>query len=381
MSDITRNDVMIYIADVFTELRTVAYRLSNRISPESEPELYAILKLINQFIVHYDQNYKNAVESLSIDGFYEYYNKICQLSAVLILFMPFMEGGIEKERLHDKNLVSQVFLGNYHKGDVTGEGILLQVIAGVLGLDALTDVLNTVHNITNWEWTLEHTAETAFNLASIFPLLGVLTNLVQSKIFFKGTKKAAAEKAAKELAEKLSKEAKEVADEVVEQAVKKSDDAIEVAEKAAKYTDGEIERIITEIGSSVKKHPLRIDYENEVVSLDKMKKLLEVEKLELKEIATKLHQARRDIGVKYKDLTPELLREYIYEMNKGRYKGDPLGGSFEFFYDRYKYDKLKNIIATDAEVYQKIISGATRPNEDINKLLGGFKKWLEKNII
>lgn len=39
-----------------------------------------------------------------------------------------------------------------------------------------------------------------------------------------------------------------------------------------------------------------------------------------------LHKARRNLGVKYKDATPQPLRDYIYEVNIDRY-GDPLGGS------------------------------------------------------
>jgi hypothetical protein len=54
---------------------------------------------------------------------------------------------------------------------------------------------------------------------------------------------------------------------------------------------------------------------------------LRTQGLSEKSIAELMYQARRDLGVKYKDLTPELLKKYIYEINEARY-GDPLGGSF-----------------------------------------------------
>ncbi|NQX67319.1 cell wall-binding protein [Paenibacillus alba] len=81
-------------------------------------------------------------------------------------------------------------------------------------------------------------------------------------------------------------------------------------------------------------------------------------------IARTLYQTRRDLGVKYKDLTPEELRNYIYEVNTNRY-GDPLGPSFESLVEKYNGD------------YSKIIEKAASPNEDVDKLLEGFKKWLE----
>ncbi len=80
-------------------------------------------------------------------------------------------------------------------------------------------------------------------------------------------------------------------------------------------------------------------------------------------IAKKLHQARRDLGVKYKNLTPKELKEYIYEVNESRY-GDKLGPTFDY---------LKNV---KKKSYAKIIQSAQRPNPDIDKLVGGFKKWL-----
>ncbi|RJX39277.1 cell wall-binding protein [Paenibacillus pinisoli] len=76
-----------------------------------------------------------------------------------------------------------------------------------------------------------------------------------------------------------------------------------------------------------------------------------------------MNQARRDVGVKYKDVTPGPLRDYIYAVNKERYGGDPLGPTYEF---------LKADGKTDAQ----IIKSSSRPNPDVNKLLSGFEEWL-----
>ncbi len=52
-------------------------------------------------------------------------------------------------------------------------------------------------------------------------------------------------------------------------------------------------------------------------------------------IARTLHAERRELGVKYKDLTPEPLRSQIYARNAEKY-GDPLGPSIEWLRSRGK---------------------------------------------
>jgi hypothetical protein len=47
------------------------------------------------------------------------------------------------------------------------------------------------------------------------------------------------------------------------------------------------------------------------------------------QIARALHAERRAIGVRYKDLTPQALREEIYARNRQKY-GDPLGPSIDY---------------------------------------------------
>ncbi len=147
----------------------------------------------------------------------------------------------------------------------------------------------------------------------------------------------------------------------MEMGIKNADDWVRLG-------TNQIDDLVEEIGSSIKNHPLRQEYENAVKNLSNYEIELRTKGLGEKEIAQAMHQARRELGVKYKKLTPEALTEYIYEINVKRYEGDPLGGSFEFFEHKYMGD------------YSKIIEGAKRPNANIDKLLEKFKEWLiEKN--
>jgi hypothetical protein len=58
---------------------------------------------------------------------------------------------------------------------------------------------------------------------------------------------------------------------------------------------------------------------------------------------------------------PHPLRDYIYEVNRGRY-GDPLVPSFE------KLSETKPI--------EQIIESSSRSNPNIDNLLSGFENWL-----
>lgn len=116
-----------------------------------------------------------------------------------------------------------------------------------------------------------------------------------------------------------------------------------------------------------KNDPLRQAYESEVNGLrakaDALIRQRGTDPAALERTAREMVQERRDLGVKYKDKTPEPLRDYIYDANKSRYE-DPLGPSWDFLMDKYKGD------------YMKIIDAATRPNPDINSFMAGFRKWL-----
>lgn len=127
----------------------------------------------------------------------------------------------------------------------------------------------------------------------------------------------------------------------------------------------QIDDLVNDIGGSIKNNPLRQEYENAVANLKGMEINLRNQGLSEESIAKTLYQARRDLGVQYKDLTPTELREYIYKVNLGRY-GDKLGPSFDNLVEKYTGN------------YTKIIESSQRPNPNVDNLLGGFKEWLLK---
>jgi hypothetical protein len=133
--------------------------------------------------------------------------------------------------------------------------------------------------------------------------------------------------------------------------------------------------IADEIRVSIKSHPIRMEYESKVRELANLSEELRSNGKSAEEIARTLHEARRALGVQYKDLTPPLLREYIYEINMLRYQ-DPLGPSFDFL-----VQKATSRGMTLDEAYEDIIRSATHPNDNVDKLLQGFSAWLDKRIM
>ena len=134
---------------------------------------------------------------------------------------------------------------------------------------------------------------------------------------------------------------------------------------ARKYSDAEINRILDELkGDGFKNNPLRQVYEMETQELSKLRDSMIEQGLSKKEIAETLNEARRNLGIEYKNATPQPLREYIYEINQNRY-GDPLGPTMEYFSQK-------------GRTYPKIIESALRPHSDIDSLLLGFEKWLRR---
>lgn len=140
-------------------------------------------------------------------------------------------------------------------------------------------------------------------------------------------------------------------------------EALAAREKAATIKD--------KIGSDIKSHPLRQAYESEVGGLKQKADDMLTNGTPKSEVAHEMWQARRDIGVKYKDLTPDPLRDYIYEVNQGRY-GDPLGPKFDDLVSK----QLEQGKSLD-EAYEKIISSSSTPNSDVNALLSKFETWLQ----
>jgi len=142
---------------------------------------------------------------------------------------------------------------------------------------------------------------------------------------------------------------------------------ISLAEFKVLANSGKVEAVdifMKKMGTSFKENPLRIEYETKINKLAELANTLKEQGKSQKEIARTLSQMRRELGVEYKDASPPILRDYIYEINKARYNGDPLGPDFKWLMKRYDGD------------YSKIIEASSRPNPNIDRLLGGFREWL-----
>jgi hypothetical protein len=124
-----------------------------------------------------------------------------------------------------------------------------------------------------------------------------------------------------------------------------------------------VQAIVDKMGTNIGTNPLRQEYMEAVRGLTVKKDEMKGQGATDETIGRTLHQMRIDIGKQYKALTPGPLREYILEVNMGRY-GNEYGPSVEFLLDKYKGD------------WAKIIDGACSPNENVDRLLAGFKTWL-----
>lgn len=78
------------------------------------------------------------------------------------------------------------------------------------------------------------------------------------------------------------------------------------------------------------KPPLRQAYETAVQNLQNKLGAMRAEGKSWEQIARTLNQARRDLGIKYKDMTPPDLLQKIYQRNIQRY-GDKLGPTVDWF--------------------------------------------------
>ena len=136
--------------------------------------------------------------------------------------------------------------------------------------------------------------------------------------------------------------------------------------KGGKYSEAEIKRIINELkGDGFKNNPLRQAYESEVAGLKAYGEKLLASGMSEEQVARTLNQKRRELGIKYKDATPQPLRDYIYEVNMARY-GDKLGPTYDW------------LVSEKGATNMDIINSSSRPNSNIDKLLSGFEEWLRR---
>ena len=106
------------------------------------------------------------------------------------------------------------------------------------------------------------------------------------------------------------------------------------------------------------KGSLRKEYTNAVENLVNDKSKLFALGKTKEEVARTLHQTRRDIGVQFKNATPDDLRDWIYRFNIKRY-GDNLGPKFDDLFSRAKSSGL-----TDEQAFEKIIQTSSTPLGD-----------------
>ena len=130
--------------------------------------------------------------------------------------------------------------------------------------------------------------------------------------------------------------------------------------------DSELTKEIKELQENgLKTNPLRLEYEEKVHELSKLKYELFQSGLEVEEIARILHGKRRELGIIYKDAAPPLFREYIFYATEQRY-GDPLGPDFQALRKK--------------KTAEQISESSTRPIEDLNNRLtvDGFVRWYKE---
>ncbi|MBQ3783781.1 MAG: hypothetical protein II838_10125 [Lachnospiraceae bacterium] len=152
---------------------------------------------------------------------------------------------------------------------------------------------------------------------------------------------------------------------VVELKITKTGETGKIGE-SGRYSETEIKSIIDNLqGDGFKNNPLRQAYESEVAGLKAYGDELLASGMSEEQVARTLNQARRDLGIKYKNATPQPLRDYIYEVNMGRY-GDKLGPTYDW------------LVSEKGATNMEIINSSSRPNANIDKLLSGFEEWLRR---
>jgi hypothetical protein len=85
------------------------------------------------------------------------------------------------------------------------------------------------------------------------------------------------------------------------------------------------------------------------------------------EIAKVVYQLRRDFGIKYKNMTPQELVDFIYSRNIKEYK-DHLGPSFETLVEKYQKSGLSG-----DHLWSKIIEKAQEPNKKLSDFINSLK--------
>ncbi len=112
---------------------------------------------------------------------------------------------------------------------------------------------------------------------------------------------------------------------------------------------------INELIAFKSKGSLRDQYMHQVENLKNERTILLSQNKSKEEVARLLNKRRRDIGVEFKDATPDDLREWIYKFNVKRYT-DKLGPTFDFLFKSHKAKGL-----TDEQAFDKIMETSASP--------------------
>jgi hypothetical protein len=148
-----------------------------------------------------------------------------------------------------------------------------------------------------------------------------------------------------------------------------SDNVVPVAREVLRRHDlsrhAKQDQLAALVRTDFKNHPLRKAYEAEVAELSRFQKMIPDGATDeaLEPLAREANEARRQLGVKYKDVTPAPLRDFIYEANNKRYK-DPLGPTYQRMREVNDYSN------------REIIMKSSQPNKDINEFFKPFKNWI-----
>jgi hypothetical protein len=86
------------------------------------------------------------------------------------------------------------------------------------------------------------------------------------------------------------------------------------------------------------------------------------------EIATVAHGMRRESGIKGKELTPEEIRNFIFDRNIERY-GDPLGPTLE----KSVESAISKGLVGD-EIWERVIETSVKPNQELNDFIKSLEE-------
>lgn len=107
---------------------------------------------------------------------------------------------------------------------------------------------------------------------------------------------------------------------------------------------------------------IRRGYETEVQAISDGVRMMRQQGLAEEAIAREANTIRRNIGLAYKERTPQPFRDMIYRRNFITYE-DELGPTFEYLIRTSRSDGSRN-------TFQSIIESAIRTNSELNRILG-----------